>query len=88
MHRYDTYRRTPALKPKPKTQRAIIADILLSVDNPLGFYEIVTEAKRADYEDTFRQGRLSVAIEDSIEYHLERMMKEGTVKKGTAKDVG
>jgi hypothetical protein len=82
MHRYDTYRRTTALKPKPKTQRAIIADILLEAKPPLSFYEIVTEAKRANYEDTFKQGRLSVRIEDSIAYHLERMMNEGTVKKG------
>jgi hypothetical protein len=75
MHRYDTYRRTPALKPKPKTQGAIIADILLEAEMPLSFHEIVTEAKKANYEDTFKQGRLSVPIEDSIEYHLERTMK-------------
>jgi hypothetical protein len=86
MNRYDTYRRTLALKTKPKTQRAIIADILLSVDSPLSLHDIVTKAKQADYEDTFKQGRTSIDVQDSIEYHLELMIKDGTVKKGMSKD--
>jgi hypothetical protein len=82
---YDTYRSTPTLKSKPKPQRAIIADILLNTDRPLSFHEIVVEAKRANYEDTFKRGTQFVSIEDSVTYHLERMMKDGTVKKGTSK---
>ena len=41
---YDTYQGTPTLKSKPKTQRAIIADILLNAVEPLSFDKIVAEA--------------------------------------------
>jgi hypothetical protein len=69
------YSKTPALRSKPKDQRSIIADVLLSADGPLTFGEIVVEVRKARYEETFRRGTMLVTIEESIEYHLDRMRK-------------
>jgi hypothetical protein len=82
---YDTYERTPSLKSKPKTQRAIIADILLEADEPISFDKIVARAKDADYEGTFKRGTQIVTIEESVTINLDLMIKGGTVKKGMSK---
>jgi hypothetical protein len=52
------YSKTPILKSTPKDQRSIIADILLAADRPLSFVEIVAEARKARYEETFKGGTI------------------------------
>ena len=73
------YAKTPHLKSQPKDQRSIIADILLAADKPLSFGQIVAEARKARYEETFKRGKMFVTIEDSIQYHLERMTRDRSI---------
>jgi hypothetical protein len=75
-----TYSRTVTLKSKPKDQRSIIADVLLAADRPLSFAEIVGEARKARYEETFKRGTMIVTIEESVRYHLDAMTKSRTVE--------
>lgn len=82
---YDTYERTSILKSKPKTQRAIIADILLKADKPLSRDQIVAQARVADYEGTFKRGKQVVTIEESIAIQLDAMVKGGMAKRGILK---
>lgn len=70
----DRYEKTRTLKSRPKPQRAIIADILLNADAPLSRDAIVAEAKKANYKTTF-------PIEESVDWHLDLMVKDRTVKK-------
>jgi len=74
------YSKTPILKSKPKDQRSIIADILLVADRPLSFAEIVAEARGACYEDTFKRGTMAVTLEESVQFHLDAMIKSRTVE--------
>jgi hypothetical protein len=74
------YSKTPILKSKPKDQRSIIADILLAAERPLSFAEIVAEARKARYEETFKSGAIEVTIEQSVQYHLDAMVKYRTVE--------
>ena len=74
------YIKTATLKSKPKDQRSIIADILLATDKPLSFAEIVAEALKARYQETFRRGTMKVTIEQSVRYHLDGMTEAGTIK--------
>jgi hypothetical protein len=74
------YIKTPTLRSKPKDQRSIIADILLAADRPLSFVEIVAEARKARYEETFKGGTIEVTIEQSVQYHLDAMVKYRTVE--------
>ncbi len=67
------YSKTPALKSKPKPQRWIIADVLLAADKPLSLGEIAAAAANAHY-------KTSKPIEESIQWHLERMVKSRTVQ--------
>ena len=83
---HSNYSKTQKLRSKPKTQGAIIADILLEADRPLEFGEIVAEAKKRDYEKTFKRGTQVVTIEESVTYHLNRMIGLGTVKEEMLKD--
>lgn len=73
------YAKTPNLCSQPKDQRSIIADILLASDKPLSFGQIVEEARKARYEETFKRGKMYVTIEESVRYHLERMTKDRSV---------
>ena len=74
------YRKTPALKSKPKDQRSIVADVLLQADRPLSLGEIAAEANKARYKERFKRGEPFVTIEESIQWQLDRMVKSGTVK--------
>jgi hypothetical protein len=74
------YSKTPTLRSKPKDQRSIIADILLAADRPLSFVEIVAEARKARYEETFKGGTIEVTIEQSVQYHLDATVKYRTVE--------
>jgi hypothetical protein len=74
------YNKTPILKSKLKDQRSIIADILLGAGKPLSFGEIVAEARRVRYEDTFKRGTMVVTVEESVQYHLDAMTKSRTVE--------
>jgi ribosomal protein S1 len=81
-----TYSRTPALKSKPKDQRSIIADVLLRANEGMDRGQIISEAKKADYEKRFKNGKQQVTIEESVAYHLDRMVKLGVVKRELVKD--
>jgi hypothetical protein len=74
------YSKTPTLTSKPKDQRSIIADILLGADRPLIFGEIVAEARKARYEDTFERGKMVVTVEASVQHHLDAMVKSRTIE--------
>jgi len=74
------YSKTPNLKSRPKDQRSIIADVLLAADKPLSFAEIVAEARKARYEDTFKRGVMVVTIEESVQIHLDAMIKSRTIE--------
>jgi hypothetical protein len=74
------YRKTSTLKSKPKPQRWIIADILLAAEKPLTLGEIVAQARKADYEETFKRGKQKVTVEESVTFHLDEMMGLGMVK--------
>jgi hypothetical protein len=74
------YSKTAILKSRPKDQRSIIADILLAADRPLTFAEIVAEARKARYEDTFKRGTMVVTIEESVQIHLDAMTKSRTIE--------
>jgi len=74
------YRKTSILRSKPKDQRSIVADILLAVDKPLSFGEIVAQAKKARYEETFKGGAMKVTIEESVQFHLDAMIKSRAVE--------
>jgi hypothetical protein len=80
------YSKTSTLESKPKVQRAIIADVLLQAERSLSFGEIVAEARKFDYEKTFKRGRQRVTIEESVTYHLREMIRLGTVKEEMVKD--
>ena len=71
------YSKTPTLKSRPKDQRSIIADILLAADRPLSFAEIVAEARKGRYAETFKG---ETDVEWSVQYHLVVMIKSQTVK--------
>jgi hypothetical protein len=73
-----TWSKTGKLKSKPKTQRAIIADILLEAKKPLGLAEIVDQARTAEYEMTFKR-KQKVRIEDSVSYHLRKLVEDGQI---------
>ncbi len=73
------YAKTPKLKSKPKDQRSILADILLASEEPLSFSQIVAQARKARYEETFKRGKMFVTIEESIRYHLERMTRDRSI---------
>jgi hypothetical protein len=75
-----TYSKTAALKSRPKDQRSIIADILLAADRPLSFAEIVSGARKAHYEDTFKRGTMIVTIEASVQFHLDAKTKSRTIE--------
>jgi hypothetical protein len=74
------YSKTSTLKSKPKPQRWIIADILLGAKKPLTFGEIVDQARKADYEKTFKRGKQKVTVEDSVTFHLDKLVGLGMVK--------
>ena len=74
------YKKTPTLRSKPKDQRSIIADVLLGTDRPISFAEIVAEARKARYEDTFKRGTMLVTIEQSVQFHLDAMIKSRIVE--------
>ena len=74
------YSKTPTLKSRPKDQRSIIADILLAANGPLSFAEIVAQARKARYEDTFKRGTMQVTIEESVRIQLDAMIKARTVE--------
>lgn len=76
---YFVYSKTAQLKSQPKDQRSILADILLAADKPLTFDQIVAEARKARYEETFKRGKMFVTIEESISYHLERMTRDRSI---------
>lgn len=78
------YSKTPTLKTKPKHQRWIIADILLAADKPLTFGEIVQQARQAGYAQTFKGN--DVTVEESVQWHLDKMMEDDTVKADMPKD--
>jgi hypothetical protein len=74
------YSKTATLKSKPKDQKSIIADILLAADRPLSFAEVVAEARKARYEDTFKRGTMLVTIEQSVQIQLDEMIKIRSVE--------
>jgi hypothetical protein len=80
------YSKRAELKSRPKPQRAIIADILLEADKPISFGEIVSAAKKSDYENTLKQKGRTVTVEESVSWHLGEMVSLGTVKESLTKD--
>lgn len=74
------YRKTSSLKTKPKTQRAIIADILSGAEGPIGFAEIVAAAKRADYEKTLKQAAGQSQSRTQFPITLGKMVEDGELK--------
>jgi len=75
-----TYSKTPSLTSKPKDQRSIIADVLLKADKPMSLAEIVAEVKKYRYEETFKPSRNKPTVEESVRYHLDKMVESQTVK--------
>lgn len=46
----------------------------------MSFAEIVAEAKKSRYEETFKPSRNKPTIEESVRYHLDKMVEGRTVK--------
>jgi hypothetical protein len=63
----------PARKSKPKDQRSILADLLLRAESPPSADEIVDQAEKAGYQETFRPRKLIVTMKESVQWHPGRM---------------